>query len=287
MAVVVTVEAIMDAPCDRAGITITGLGIGESVVSVWQLADGERNAVPGYRRVRMNDASYLVDYYAPLQRPVSYEVEVISGPGGASRTTSAPVTIPSTTGFLMDALVPQTAVPVVGDEGRAGDFFLRSSALSELEYRADVSIFNVMGSDKPLALFGQRMAEMGLDTSLGINSAEENARLKKLLRGTGQLLFKPLPSWGDVGLSGAMSLANATAKQIPVNVAWGGDLTWWELKSDVVAAPTIKVLSATFTYGDVALLFSTYQAKQDAVAALAAAAGESPTYLFDLKRPLG
>lgn len=286
MAVAVSVEVIMGSP-DCAGITITGLGIGESVVSVWQIADGERNPVPGYRRHPMNDASYLIDYYAPLQRPVTYEVEVVSGPGGPSRTLSEPVTIPSTTGFLMDALVPQTAVPVVGDSGRAGDFYLRSSALAELEYRAEVSIFNVMGSDKPLALFGQRMAEMNLDTSLGIESAEENARLKKMLRTTGQLLFKPLPSWGDLGLSGAMSLANATAKQIPVNVTFGGDLTWWELKSDVVAAPTIKVLSATFTYGDVALLFPTYQAKQDAVTASAAAAGESPTYLFDLKRPLG
>lgn len=287
MAVAVTVEAIMDAPCDRAGITITGLGIGESVVSVWQVADGERHPVPGYRRVAMNDASYLVDFYAPLQRPVAYEVEVISGPSGASRTTSDPVVIPSTAGFIMDALVPQTAVPVVGDSDRAGDFYLRSSALSELEYRAEVSIFNVMGSDKPLALFGQRMAEMNLDTSLGIESAEENARLKKLLKSTAQLLFKPLPSWGALDLPGAMFLANATARQLPVNVTFGGDLTWWDLRSDVVAAPTIRVLTAEFTYGDVALLFLTYQAKQDAVVAAAAAAGESPTYLFDLKRPLG
>lgn len=286
MAVAVTVEVIMGTP-DRAGLTITGLGVGESVVNVWQMADGERNRVPGYRRVTMNDASYVVDYYAPLQRPVTYEVEVVSGPNGPSRTVSEPVTIPSVTGFLMDALVPQTAVPVVGDSDRAGDFYLRSSALAEMEYRAEVSIFNVMGSDKPLALFGQRMAEMNLDTSLGINSAEENARLKKLLRSTGQLLFKPLPSWGGLELSGAMSLANASAKQVPVNVTFGGDLTWWELKSDVVAPPTIRVLTAEFTYGDVALLFSTYQAKLDTVVASAAAAGESPTYLYDLKRPLG
>jgi len=74
---------------------------------------------------------------------------------------------------------------------------------------------------------------------------------------------------------------------LPIDVSWGGDLTWWDLQSDVVAAPTIRVLTAEFTYGDVALLFPTYQAKQDAVTASAAAAGESPTYLFDLKRPLG
>lgn len=287
MAVVVTVEAVMSAPADRAGITITGLGVGESVVSVWQLSDGERNAVPGYRRARMNDAAFLTDYFAPLQRPVSYEVEVISGPNGPSRTTSAPVVLPSTTGFLMDAMVPQSAVPVVGLTKNDGDIYLRSSALSSLEYNADISIFKIMGADKPMALFGQRMAEMGLDTSLGIDSAEENARLKKLLKSTANLVLRPLPEWGDMGLSGAMFLANAKVRQTPVNVTFGGQLTWWDMQSDVVSAPTVKVLTAEFTYGDVAILFATYQAKHDAVAAAAAAAGESPSYLFDLKHPLG
>ncbi|WP_309076008.1 hypothetical protein [Paenarthrobacter sp.] len=287
MAVAVVVEPLLSAPCDRAGITITGLGIGASVVSVWRTADGERAPVRGYRRVAMNDAAYVVDFDAPLGRPVSYEVEVVSGPGGASRTVSDPVTIDSVAGVLMDPLVPQTAVPVVGARDSDGAVYLKSPALSQLEYRAEVSIFNVMGSDKPLALFGQRMAESGLDTSLATRSAEENARLKKLLRSTGQLLFKPLPSWGEFELNGTLFLANASAKQLPIDVSWGGELTWWDLQSDVVAAPTIRVLTAEFTYGDVALLFSTYQAKQDAVVAAAAAAGESPTYLFDLKRPLG
>lgn len=269
----------MDAPCDRAGITITGLGIGDSVVTVWQSADGERNPVPGYRRVTMNDASYLVDFFIPLGRPVTYEVEVISGPAGPSRTTSAPITVNAVTGWLMDALIPQTAVPVLGERRDDGDIYLRAPALSALEYQADVSIFKIMGSNKPMALFGQRMAEMGLDTSVGIRSAEENARLKKLLTSTAQLVFRPLPAWGELGLSGTLHLANAVARQTPVNVLQGGNLTWWDLKSDVVAAPAIKVLTATFTYGDVAILMSTYQQKQTLMA------GKS--YLDDLKNPLG
>ena len=285
--VAVVAEALMDAPCDRAGITITGLGIGESVVTVWQSADGERNPVPGYRRVVMNDATFLTDYFCPLGRPVTYEVEVISGPGGPSRTTSEPVTLPSVTGWLMDPLIPQTAVPVVGEGRESGDIYLRGSALAALEYNADISIFRVMGQDKPMALFGQRMAEMGLDTSLGIHSAEQNARLKKLLKSTAQLVFRPLPSWGAVELAGTMHLGNAKATQIPVNVFMGGDITWWDMQSDVVSAPTIKVLTATFTYGDVEILMETYQQKLDSVIAAAATAGQSPSYLFDMKQPIG
>jgi len=276
--VAVSVDPLTDAPVDRAGITITGLGVGESIVSVWRTADGERNPVRGARRVTMNDAAYVVDFDCPVGRPVSYEVEVLSGPSGASRVTSSAVTVYSGTGWILDPLVPQSAVRVTG--GKDGDGpYLRASALSDLEYTADVSVFNIMGSSKPLALFGQRMAERGVDTSMGTRSAEANTQLKNLLRSSAQLLFKPDPSWGAFDLSGTLFLANATATQLPVDVSWGGELTWWGLKSDVVAAPTIKVLTATFTYGDVEILMSTYQQKQDLMA--------GKDYLADLKNPIG
>lgn len=277
--VVVVAEAIPPGSAPSAGITITDLGIGDSIVSVWRTADEERNPVRGYRRATMNDAAFIVDWDVPLNRPVSYEVEVISGPDGPSRTTADTITVESETGWIMDPLIPQTAVPVVNQRRDNGDIYLRSPALSSLEYQADISIFKIMGSDKPMALFGERMAEMGLDTSMGTRSAEENARLKKLLRSTANLLFRPLPEWGDFELSGTLFIANATARQVPVDVSMGGQLTWWDLKSDVVAAPTIKVLTATFTYGDVQILFDTYQQKQDAMA--------GKTYLDDLKNPFG
>ena len=275
--VAVVVEAVTDAPCPRVGLTVTDLGVGDSVVSVWRTADGERLPVRGARRVSLNDAAYLVDWDVPLGRPVSYEIEVISGPSGASRTYSDAVTVTSDTAWLMDPLVPQSAVPVVGGEG--DNIYLRSQALSQLEYGADVQVFNIMGSDKPLALFGQRMAERGLDTSLGTRSAEQNARLESLLKSSAQLLFRPLPGWGTRTLPGSLFLGNATATQFPVDVSWGGDLTWWDLKSDVVQAPTIRVLTATWTYGDVEILMDTYGQKQSLMA--------GRTYLDDLKNPLG
>ena len=276
----VSVEAFPDfSPCPRVGVTVTGLSVGNSIISVWRTADGERSPVRGARRVPMNDAGYVIDYDAPLGRPITYELEVLSGPGGATRVTSSAVAVDATEGCIMDPLVPQSAIGVTGTKDGKGSAYLRATALSALEYSADVSVFNVMGSDKPLALFGQRMAERGLDTSMGVRSAEANAQLKNLLRSTAQLLFRPLPSWGEFELPGTLFLANATATQVPVDVSWGGELTWWEMKSDVVAAPTIRVLTATFTYGDVAILIGTYGQKQDLMA------GKS--YLDDLKNPLG
>jgi len=285
--VAVLAEALPPAPGPRAGVTITGLGIGDSVVTLWQVADGIRNPVPGYRRMPMNDAAFVTDYYVPLGRPVTYEVEVLSGPDGPSRTVSDPLVVESDTGWLMDTLIPQNAVPVVGEPRSDGDIYLRGPALSALEYAADVSLIKIMGNTKPMGLFGQRMAETGIDTSLGTRSAIENAQLKRLLRSTANLHFRPLPVWGDLELEGSLFLGTPTVRQTPVNVMFGGKLTWWDMVSDVVAGPTIKVLTATFTYGDVFILFETYQQKMDALAAAASAAGESPTYLFDLKHPIG
>lgn len=276
----ISAEPLTDGPCPRAGITVTGLGsTSDSVVTLWRVAEGERFPVRGARRISMIDSGFLTDWDAPLQRDFFYELEVLSGPSGASRVESAALVVPSETGWLMDPLVPQSAVPIVGERRDDGDIYLRSPALAALEYAADISIFKVMGNSRPMALFGRRMAEMGLDTSVGVRSAEQNTRLKKLLLSTAQLSFRPLKKWGELDLPGTMFLANAVARQTPVNVLMGGKLTWWDLKSDTVAAPAMKVLTSTFTYGDVKMLLSTYQQKQDLMA--------GKTYLDDLKSPIG
>lgn len=276
--VAVSAESLPGGPGPKAGITVTGLGVGTSVVNVWRTADGTRNSVRGARRVTMNDAGFVTDWDVPTNRPVVYEVEVLSGPTGPSRKTAAAITVVSTTGWLMDPFIPQTAVPVLGKRRNNGDVYLRAPALSALEYAADVSIFNVMGSNKPIALFGERMAERGLDLSMGTRSAEQSKRLKELLKSTAGFLFRPGPELEGLDIEGSMFIANPSVVQVPVDVGWGGELTWWDFKADTVAAPTVKVLTATFTYGDVQLLTDTYQQKQDAMA--------GKTYLDDLKNPL-
>ena len=276
--VAVTAEALVDAPCPRVGVTVEGLGVGDSLVSVWRTADGERAPVRGARRVNVVDAGFFTDYDAPLGRAVSYELEVLSGPGGASRTYSEPVTVDSETAWLMDPLVPQSAVPIRTTRDVDGAPYLRGEALAQLEYAADVSLINVMGSSAPMALFGQVMRARGVPFSLSTRSAEQNKQLKGLLTSTAQLLYRQPASFG-IDVPGSMFISVASKTELPVDVGWGGSLTRWEMTADSVAAPAMKVLTATFTYGDVSLLFATYQQKHDAAA--------GGTYLDDLKNPFG
>ena len=277
--VAVSVEAFPDfAPCPRAGLTITGLTVGESVVSVWRTADGERSSVRGARRKVMNDADYIMDYDVPTGRPVSYEVEVVSGPYGPDRVTSSAVTVDTTQGCIMDPLVPQSAVAIVPPTSWDGGPTFAAAAMSSLEYASEVSVYKILGSDKPMALFGQRMAAAGIDLSMITDAAEENSRLRKLFMSTGQLLVRLPLSWSS-SVPGTCFAAVASVVEKPVEHGDEGALTVWELSGDTVAAPQIRVLTAEFTYGDVQLLMSTYGQKQDAMA--------GGTYLDDLKSPFG
>ena len=275
--VAVVVEALTDAPAPRVGLTLTGLGVGDSLVSVWRTADGEREPVRGGRRVTLTDAAFLVDWDAPLGRPVSYEVEVITGPAGASRTTSDPVTVDSDSAWVMDPLVPQSAVAIGRRMVPGAGATFAVSALAKLEYVSETQVFKILGSDKPLALFGQRMAAAGVDFSLITESAEQTSRLRKLLASTAQVLVRVPASWTDA-IPGSCFTMIASASEAPFG---SGDdrLSVWSLTGDTVQAPVIRVLTASFSYGDVAILMDTYQQKQDLMA--------GKTYLDDLKNPLG
>jgi hypothetical protein len=271
-------EAFTDYdPCPRIGVTVTGLGVGDSVVSVWRTADGARNPVRGARRITMNDSSYVIDYDAPIGRPVTYEVEVISGPSGGSRKTSSQATINTADGCIMDPLAPQSAVPISRRLSRNGAVVFAVTAMRDFEYAANVSMIEVMGSDRPMALIGQRAAAKGIDISLVTDMAEQNSKVRDLFAQAGQVLVRVPPSVSGT-LPGSCFLAVATVGETSRKPHTGSELTTWTIKGDTVAAPTLRVLTAGFTYGDVAILFTTYQQKQDAT---------TGKYLDDLKHPLG
>jgi hypothetical protein len=260
------------------GITITALGAADSVVSVWRVVGGDRNPVRGARRAVMNDSAYVIDYDAPLGRPIRYEVEIISGPSGVGRFSSAPVTVESDSAWIMDPLIPQSAVPIRRRMSAPGEPVFQVEAMSSFEYQAKISMFDVMGSDRPMALVGQRAAANGINLSLMTDMAEQNTRLRNLFRQAAQLLVRVPPSVTDA-IEGSCFVAVATVVENSQKAHTGRDLTKWTVQGDTVAAPAIKVLTALFTYGDINILYSTYQQKQTIMA--------GKTYLDDLKNPLG
>jgi hypothetical protein len=274
----VALAPLTNAPCPRVDVTVTDLVPGDSVVNIWRTADGTREPVRGARGALVNGSAYFTDYEAPLNRTLSYSVEVLSGAAAADAGTGASTTLTSSTWWIQDPLVPSSAVPLGVRSDGTGYPCLTSAALASLERKAGVQVIPVMGSTRPIAITGQRLAAAGVDFSMFTKAAEATTRLRDLLRQAPILLVREAGGIGDA-LPGALYTAVPSVVEAPKTVPLGGTLTRWELSGDTVAAPAMNILVPVWTYGDVEAIFSTYQQAQDAKGA--------KTYLDDLKNPSG
>lgn len=252
-----------DAPCDRVEITITDLPPTTNAVTVWRTADGRRRPVRGFRNVEIVGSDFTTDYEPPLNRLLSYELEVTAGEGvggpAAAQTVSV---IPSTAyGWIQDPLDPDSAIKVYAVAGPAGEPTLLPSAVAQLEYEADTSIMKIMGSDEPVALLGQRMVASNVPFHFFTDAAQQATDLRNLLKQAPLLLIRPGSDWGP-SLPGACYVAPPTPTESPVGIIYGNSYTEWKFASSLVRAPSMNVVVPFWTYGDWQALWATYQQAQ-------------------------
>lgn len=272
----IRVEAFTDAPCPRVGITVDGLGAGTSVVTVWRSsAGGKRRPVRGFRRRSVVGADFVVDFEVPLARLVTYELEVHSGAVVPPRVVDQ-VTIASTTGYVQDPLVPDTAVPVE-ELNAAAHPVLGVPSFRNLASGIGMSVTAILGSDEPVALAGQRLAYSGVDFTLLTDAAEASTALRTVLRTAFPVCIRPLPGWGP--LPDVIYLAPPSIVEQPLGPALGGTFTRFVCAGDVVAPPSMSILVPIWSYADVEALWATYADAQ------AAATSAGATYLDVLKDP--
>jgi hypothetical protein len=284
-----TLTTATDAPCPRIAVTITGLTTGtDNTVTLWRTADGERNPVRGTKGLTVNGSTAVTDYEAPLGRTVSYDLEVTAGPdtGSTTPTATATLTPPTDVGgrptwWVQDPLVPGSAIPLAVSRGDSSIPYLTAAAVKSLEYDSSVSIIPVLGTDKPVAIGGQRLAAAGVDFSLFTNTAQATTDLRDLLQQAAVLLVRPPNTGREGGVPGLFYTAVPKAVEQPVTVAFGGTLTKWQLTGATVAAPTAAILVPVWTYGAVAGVWADYQSAQTAYS------GNAATYLDVLKNPTG
>lgn len=267
-----------DAPCPRVEVTITDLTPTDNVVNLWRTADGVRQAVRGARRWTVNGSNFVVDYEAPLGRTVQYDLEVVSGLNNGAAAPSQTTSITSATWWIQDPRVPGTATPINVGKQDSSKPYLTAASVSSLEYAAGVNIIPIVGNPAPVALIGQRGIAGQVDFSMFTNMASQTTQLRNLLQSSTLLLVRTNGTRNN-GVPGLAYYAAAKPVEEPVTVRFGGTLTKWQLKGDLVSAPTMNVLVPVWTYGNVAALWATYQQAQTALAA--------KTYLDVLKSPSG
>lgn len=258
-----------DASCPRVGITITGLSAStESTVTVWRSVPGEGRAeVRGLRKTAVLDATYVVDFEAPLARPVTYTLEV-SGPDVPETLTST-VTVPSDHVWLQDPLDPTSAV-AVAPQAMGGDIWFSAAALGSIGYPNPGSLIRVMGDRYDTALGGGRRGASGVPFDVYTTAIEAANRLRILLDAAPTLLVRTIPAISPP--LPALAYVHADVNEQPVNALMeaidpspsllGGSVTYWSLRGDLVKAPSINLLVPTWTYEQVSALWETYEATQ-------------------------
>lgn len=271
-----SVEALLDAPGPRAGVTVEGLDdVGPSVVTLWRSSPGnKRRVVRGWNRRVVYGSGYVEDAECPIGRTVTYELQVVAG-AVVPAALSASVVLDSRWGSVQDPMLPGRMLPVSA-ETYVGGVGIVSPSLPTLTYAMGVELATILGSDEPVALGGQRLVASGLAFNFVTDLAETSTALRGILTGAFPLLIRPLPSWGDLAdlLYVAAEVEDVTPRRF-----LQGRLYRWRVQGPQVAPQSINIVVPIWTYGDVEELWATYADAQ------AAAVAANATYLDDLKDP--
>lgn len=268
----ITVE-LLEGAFPSVGITVTGLAEGTpSFVTVWRSTEGnKRRIVRGWNDRVVYGGDFGIDYEVPLGRTVTYDL-VVRGEVVPEFLTHT-VFVASDVGYIQDPLLPLGAVSVSGDKGPT---YFTGSAFRALQYAVESSQVAILGSNEPVAMTGQRLAASGVDFNMVTRAAEQAAAMRHLLTTTPLVLVRPLPHWG--ALPDLIYTVPSVVEE-PLDVSWGGSFVRWNLTGDMVAPPSIQVLVARWTYGDVEALWATYADAQ------AVASARGITYLADQRDP--
>jgi hypothetical protein len=277
----ITLAPGFGAPCDRVTVTIADLPATPQTVTIWRTADGERQAVRGYRKIEVVTSDSVEDYEAPMYRVLTYELEILAGTAQGAATPNATTSLDPGApryGWIQDPLDPTSSIKVYGDIVTGAETTLMDEAIKQIEYPADVTLIPILGNKKPVALLGQRMAASGVSFKMGTNSAGQASALRNLLGQAPLALIRTVPEWG-AALPGLCYIAPPTPAELPKNEAWGGSVIEWNINSPLVAAPTMAVVVAIWSYGTVEPYWATYQQAQNAFT--------GKTYLYAKTNPAG
>lgn len=265
-----TLETVDGTP-PAVRVTVSGVAA-MTTFTLTRLCEGRTETVPGWRAKQFIDAVVDMDWCAPLNRAVTYNLLVNS-----AVVASATITLSSPYAWLQDPLQPEKSIPVVTGRDAAGYLTMRGDALKSIDYNAGSQPIRIMGSGYPVAFGGQVAAASKVNASMRTTDAGTASRMRDLRSEAPILLLR---TTADMVPLPALAYLLADVSEQPVTVHIGGNLTRWVITGDLVAAVLRAAVSGSVTYDQVQQLLAGYT--YDQVQAKAAAT----TYLDWQKNPL-
>lgn len=242
----------------RVGVTVTGLGLTPSVVTIETSWDGGAtwHRVRGAERITVVSSTFVTDFVPALNVALIYRVVVHSGAAvtGGDRGS---VTVPSRTAWAQDPLNPRGAVPIALTPTNEGLWLLADSASSILRAQT-VDVATVEGSRLPVASVGTRQAPSGIGLHLRGYAAEQGALVKGLatmLEQSGQIVLRGLPD--GLGLDAVLHVVLGDVEDQPGGGAGAlvGVRRDFVLTAQQVRPSSLRIVVPWWSYADVKALW--------------------------------
>ncbi|ALY09593.1 minor tail protein [Arthrobacter phage Laroye] len=237
------VDVDLTTVAPSAQVTALDLGVTAVKTQVVRESGGQGWSVPGWRGKNTLNAETMIDWFPPLGRPVTYTL-FVNGVSTSSRT----VIIPSTVGYVVDPLQPETAMPV--DIVDNGGLYLSHEALTQRSYKSRSNQEFPLGGRYPIASMGPRQAISGITFVLNAPTTAVADQLESLVEDTPVLLFRPLPSWGNLP---GVCYTDGEVRPVFFHRGSGGRFSQWSIEGDLIQPVSRAVISGTITNDMVAM----------------------------------
>ncbi len=235
MLITLDVHEGMD-PSPRVDVTVTSLSGTVTAVRVVQVSSTGEVAVRDADPISAAGSAFVTDFEVPLGVDVSYRVEGLSAAGVLVESdTAGPVTVGGISArqvIIQDPLVPSLAV-VVDERDTFAETLTHSRSSSR--YRAGA---------RTVVLMGEQGLLEGVDLSVACDDTATADAIEAVLDG-GVALFRTLD---PIGLPRCFYAAVSSRDRVPVDVYWGGSLTWLQLVGDEVSRDRLATLRPLITW---------------------------------------
>lgn len=236
----------------RVRVTVSGF-VGTKTFSLARSCGGDTHTVPGWVARTFGDSDIDTDWWAPLNRPITYTLSDSTGV-----LATATIQLDSNAAILQDPVLPDKFIRVTAKGQRIPNWAtMREGSTGQVRYGQGPTVVPILGSKYGVALGGQSNRGQGIPELLSTYTEDMANRFRDMVL-QGSVVWLLRTTQDMKALPPLAYLAGAFA-ETPVNAMYeepGKAVTHWDVTGDLVQAVMQVAKSGYVTYDQVQALLA-------------------------------